>query len=58
MLLVNLLLMSLFFYVIDVDECIIGEVICYVNVFCLNMIGLYVCRCIRGYEGDGRICRG
>ena len=42
----------------DVDECADGENRCNVNALCSNTLGSYVCRCIRGFEGDGVTCVG
>ena len=47
-----------FLHATDVDECTTGEANCHVNALCSNTVGLYVCRCIRGYEGDGKTCAG
>lgn len=43
----------------DMDECAKPETNeCDSNALCTNSEGSYVCRCIRGYEGDGRTCSG
>ena len=42
----------------DVDECEDEENRCNVNALCSNTPGSYVCRCIRGFEGDGVTCVG
>ena len=42
----------------DIDECTTGQNNCHVNALCSNTVGLYVCRCVRGYVGDGKICTG
>ena len=43
----------------DVDECASGETNeCHSNALCTNSEGSYVCRCERGYSGDGRNCSG
>ena len=43
----------------DIDECSSSEANeCDSNALCTNTEGSYVCRCIRGYEGDGRTCSG
>ena len=31
---------------------------CDSNALCTNIEGSYVCRCLRGYRGDGRVCIG
>ena len=50
--------LSIFFLAKDIDECSTGESDCDVNALCSNTIGLYVCRCARGYDGDGKTCLG
>ena len=43
----------------DVNECnsdALNE--CDSNALCTNTEGFYVCRCIGGYQGDGRVCTG
>ena len=44
---------------VDLDECNspIGHA-CDPNALCTNTEGSYVCRCIRGFKGDGRNCTG
>ena len=42
----------------DIDECENGENSCHENALCSNTAGSYVCRCIRGFDGDGRTCVG
>lgn len=41
----------MYFY-LDVDECSR----CYLNVFCVNMLSLYICVCNVGFSGDGYDC--
>lgn len=42
---------------LDVNECEdVND--CHTNALCTNTEGSYVCRCIRGYEGDGKTCTG
>lgn len=46
-------------FIVDIDECrilVINE--CDLNFMCINMEGLYVCCCFKGFEGDGSICIG
>ena len=44
---------------IDVDECSSDEKNdCSSNAMCTNTEGSYVCRCKRGYVGDGKNCTG
>ena len=41
------------------DECVDEEENqCHPNALCTNTEGSYVCRCIKGYEGDGTNCTG
>lgn len=43
----------------DVDECsLTGGSGCDPNALCTNTEGSYICRCLRGFEGDGRNCIG
>lgn len=42
----------------DIDECENGENPCHVNALCSNTVGSYVCRCTRGFDGDGTTCVG
>lgn len=43
----------------DVDECQSPETNqCDHNALCTNTEGFYVCRCLKGYTGDGQICTG
>lgn len=43
----------------DVDECQSPETNqCDRNALCTNTEGFYVCRCLKGYTGDGQICTG
>lgn len=44
---------------VDADECDNAETNdCNLNALCNNTEGSYTCRCLTGYEGDGRICTG
>ena len=51
---------SFFFTVaVDLDECENSDLNeCNSNALCTNAKGFYICRCLRGYEGDGRFCEG
>ena len=43
----------------DIDECASPETNqCDVNAECINIPGFYVCRCLTGYQGNGRTCTG
>lgn len=43
----------------DIDECASPELNeCGENSICTNTEGSYVCRCVRGYTGDGKSCTG
>ena len=43
----------------DVDECSSPEGnSCDTNAMCTNTEGSYVCRCLRGFTGDGLSCSG
>jgi len=45
--------------VADIDECGNPESNeCDPNALCTNTEGSHVCRCLRGFEGDGRNCTG
>ena len=44
---------------VDVDECVESEANeCDSQALCTNTEGSYVCRCLKGFEGDGRNCTG
>ena len=46
-------------YPTDIDECASPETnSCHSNALCTNTEGSYVCRCLRGYNGDGQNCTG
>ena len=43
----------------DVDECARSDANeCASNALCTNTEGSFVCRCLRGFSGDGRSCVG
>ena len=49
----------MFYFYKDIDECQTPESHnCDVNALCTNIEGSYVCRCKKGYEGDGSQCIG
>ena len=44
---------------LDIDECASSETNqCGPNSLCTNTEGWYICRCLRGYQGDGLNCSG
>lgn len=44
---------------LDFDECASSETNeCDSNALCTNAEGSYVCRCVSGYEENGRNCTG
>ena len=46
-------------YVADVDECeSVESNDCHLNASCNNTEGSYTCRCLDGYQGDGKNCTG
>ena len=53
----NAKLVIYIFFTLDVDECESVDR-CDSNALCTNTEGSYVCRCIKGFEGDGRNCTG
>lgn len=45
--------------ILDIDECASVELNqCDPNALCTNTEGSYICRCLRGYQGDGITCSG
>lgn len=43
----------------DVNECASPDTNgCDRNALCTNIEGSYICRCLKGYQGDGRFCAG
>ena len=49
----------MYFSNLDLDECASPDLNeCDPNALCTNTEGSYVCRCIKGFEGDGRNCTG
>ena len=46
-------------FFVDTDECANPDNnSCSPNGHCTNTLGSYVCRCLKGYQGDGRTCAG
>lgn len=55
----DLILNSSVVALLDIDECTDKDRNdCDPNALCTNTEGSYVCRCLKGYEGDGRNCTG
>lgn len=55
----NLNKVSLYCWSLDEDECAsLATNACDSNALCTNTYGSYVCRCLKGYVGDGRRCSG
>lgn len=54
----NFIHITCIFIFLDIDECKNGEYSCHENALCSNTAGSYVCRCIRGFDGDGMTCVG
>ena len=46
----------LYFFFIDVDECLANTHDCHEDALCNNKIGSYNCSCKQGYEGNGFNC--
>ena len=42
----------------DIDECSTDPSACDKNADCINTDGSYSCKCKRGFDGDGKACRG
>lgn len=44
---------------VDIDECGTPDANeCDPNSMCTNTEGSYICRCFKGFEGDGQACTG
>ena len=43
-------------YIVQKDECALGEHSCHENALCTDTSAGYQCACKSGYEGDGKIC--
>ena len=47
------------FSYLDIDECASsGRNECDPNALCTNIEGSYICRCLKGFKGDGKTCTG
>ena len=47
------------FFHLDIDECTNAETNeCHFNASCNNTEGSYTCRCLDGYQGNGKNCTG
>lgn len=42
----------------DINECLSEIPYCNINALCSNVPGSLVCRCKRGFKGDGKTCTG
>lgn len=52
-------ILSIYFPNLDFDECAsLQSNDCDPSSLCTNTEGSYVCRCIKGFEGDGKNCTG
>ena len=40
----------------DIDECLSSP--CHTNATCNNTIGSFICKCEKGFTGDGTNCQG
>jgi len=50
---------KLFYTSSDTDECASSQSNeCDPNALCTNTEGSYICRCVKGFSGDGTICEG
>ena len=46
-------------FFIDIDECSIEEGFpCHPNAMCSNTISSFLCTCVTGYSGGGKLCEG
>ena len=48
--------LSLFFLILDFDECSLGSHDCSADAYCSNTVGSFTCTCNRGFVGDGKTC--
>ena len=43
---------------VDYDECEEGVHDCHKKATCINTVGSYRCSCYKGYNGNGKVCKG
>ena len=43
---------------VDYDECEEGVHDCHKKATCINTVGSYRCSCYKGYNGNGKLCKG
>lgn len=43
---------------LDINECLKNKNNCHKQADCFNTIGSYKCKCIAGFRGNGKSCRG
>ena len=55
---IRIFLFTFCLILLDTDECEDERNECNDNALCTNTEGSYVCRCLEGYQGDGKTCIG
>ena len=45
-------------FAIDTNECLERSHDCSKYALCHNKLGAHDCVCLRGYDGDGKVCKG
>jgi hypothetical protein len=48
----------LYIYIKDINECELSRDNCSSKAECLNTEGSFACKCLKGYRGDGVLCKG
>ncbi len=43
-------------FLVDMDECLLGDDNCAAQALCENTVGSFSCQCSPGFIGDGRTC--